>query len=71
VAGGEEAWRTLLAEPGDETQMKELRRATYAGQPFGNEEFIDEMRGRREDAAASRARNVSPQLGLAFASAAY
>jgi putative transposase len=71
AAGGAEAWRALLAEPGDEAQIEDLWWATYSGQPFGDEEFVNAMRTRRVDAAANRARNVSPPVEFAFADAAY
>ena len=37
--GGLPVWRDLLAEPEDNDIMKQIRRATHAGQPLGDEEF--------------------------------
>ena len=47
-AGGVERWRRLLDEPEDERQTRALRRATYSGQPFGEQAFIEELRAQRE-----------------------
>jgi hypothetical protein len=37
--GGAQRWQSLLAEP--EEWLKRFRRATYAGNPFGSEEFVE------------------------------
>lgn len=70
-AGGAGAWRGLLAESADETEVKALRRATYSGQPFGDEEFVGEMQARRKSAATGRAGIIQTPVELAFARAAY
>jgi len=36
-SGGAERWRELLSDGDDEAGTKSLRRATYSGQPFGDE----------------------------------
>ena len=51
-AGGREVWRRLLAEPEDEVLMKTLRRATYSGQPLGDEESTNEVRATRTATAS-------------------
>jgi putative transposase len=38
--GGAPAWQQLLASSRDEAQERLLRRSTYAGRPYGEEEFI-------------------------------
>ena len=38
--GGAAAWRDLIDCEEDEQQLRKLRRATYAGQPLGSEEFV-------------------------------
>ncbi|MCC6142872.1 MAG: transposase [Candidatus Hydrogenedentes bacterium] len=40
-AGGAPRWQSLLAEPEPEEWLKGFRRATYAGNPFGSEAFIE------------------------------
>lgn len=52
-AGGAEAWRRLLAEPEEEAEIKALRRATYAGQPLGNEGFVEKTRTERSAGCAT------------------
>ena len=51
--GGAENWRRLLRQSADETQERALRRATYAGQPFGDEEFIKMVRALRQPPASA------------------
>ena len=41
---GAQRWQSLLAEPEPEAWLK---RATYAGTPFGSEEFIERARHAR------------------------
>jgi len=50
-AGGAPRWQSLLAEPEHEEWLKRFRRATYAGNPFGSEEFIERARQTRNAAA--------------------
>ena len=59
----------MLPEAGDEEDAKALRRATYSGQAFGDEEFVEALREQRENARASRHHtSVLPSEGaLAFA----
>jgi putative transposase len=38
--GGASAWRELLATPEELLEMRLLRRCTYSGRPFGEEEFV-------------------------------
>ncbi len=47
--GGAECWRRMLAESEDEAWVAAMRRSTYAGQAFGDEEFMDEMRRKRRE----------------------
>jgi putative transposase len=42
-SGGEEPWRQLLLEPAVEEEERRLKRATYAGNPFGTKEFADQV----------------------------
>ncbi len=44
--GGAEGWRTLLMSPQELAELRLLRRCTYAGRPFGDEEFVAEMEAR-------------------------
>ena len=37
--GGLPVWRDLLAQPEDSDALKQIRRATHAGQPLGDEEL--------------------------------
>lgn len=53
-AGGLEGWRRLLGEPETEEDAKALRRSTYAGQPFGDELFMSEMRVLRSTSPATK-----------------
>jgi putative transposase len=70
-AGGIEAWRALLDEREDETVTKALRRATYSGQPFGNGEFVNEIRAQREAASRRAAADAAWGSGHPLARAAY
>jgi hypothetical protein len=40
-AGGIEFWRQLLCIEEDENQVRRLRAATYAGRPWGSQEFVE------------------------------
>ncbi len=44
--GGAEAWRQLLMTPEELAELRLLRRCTYSGMPFGNEEFVTAMEER-------------------------
>jgi putative transposase len=46
--GGTANWRRLLGEPEDEAAYRALRKATYAGQPFGDQAFLDRVRAERK-----------------------
>ncbi len=43
AAGGAAAWRRLHGAAEDARVVQWLRRCTYAGRPFGSEEFVKEM----------------------------
>jgi len=51
-AGGAQRWQALLAEPEPEEWLKRFRHATYAGNPFGSEEFAEQVRQSLNKAAA-------------------
>ena len=38
--GGAEGWSELLASPEELAELRLLRRCTFAGRPFGEEEFV-------------------------------
>ena len=44
--GGAEAWRLLLMTPDDVNTLRLLRRCTYAGRPFGDDEFVESLENR-------------------------
>ena len=44
--GGVERWSSLLATPEEMVSLRLLRRCTYAGRPFGDEEFIKALEER-------------------------
>jgi putative transposase len=62
-AGGVEHWRRLFGEPEEEQDYRPLRKATHAGQPFGDKEFTVSM-------LALRAAQLAGRPGLAAATAA-
>lgn len=41
--GGAERWQGLLAAPEQAMELRLLRRCTYAGRPFGDEEFVKSL----------------------------
>lgn len=43
-SGGAERWAELLAEPDDEAWLQRFRRATYAGNPLGTDEFVERVK---------------------------
>ena len=45
-AGGTAGWAELHGRPTADTLIQQLRRCTYAGRPFGSEEFVREMEER-------------------------
>jgi putative transposase len=45
-SGGRERWEALLATPESEVRLRLLRRCTYAGRPFGEEDFLARMEER-------------------------
>jgi putative transposase len=63
-AGGAAEWQRMLEERRGEAEADELRRATYAGQPFGDESFVNEMQVQRKSAhqavTARDALNLGP-----------
>ncbi len=44
--GGVEGWRALLGQAETNTELRLLRRCTYAGRPFGEESFVASMEER-------------------------
>jgi hypothetical protein len=68
--GGAENWLRLLMQSADETQERALRRATYAGQPFGDEEFIKMVRALRQPPASARPPAVQQEPGRQLAAQA-
>jgi putative transposase len=54
--GGAERWRCLLADRDEREAMRALEASTYAGRPFGDEEFVAAMAARfgREWGVAGR-----------------
>lgn len=44
--GGADAWRTLLMTPDEVMTLRLLRRCTYAGRPFGDDEFVESLEDR-------------------------
>ncbi len=44
--GGAEAWRELLMTPEELSELRLLRRCTFAGRPYGSEAFLQEMEER-------------------------
>ena len=51
--GGAENWRRLLNQSTDEPMQRALRRATYAGQPFGDEGFMEMLQALRKPPASA------------------
>ena len=51
--GGAETWRVLFNQKKDEDQARALRCATYSGQPFGDEAFLDSIAIQKKSAASS------------------
>jgi putative transposase len=45
-AGGAAAWAELHGHPENAKEVHDLRKCTYAGRPFGNEEFVRTMEQR-------------------------
>jgi putative transposase len=43
-SGGAERWSELLAEPDEEAWLQRFRRATYAGNPLGTDEFVERVK---------------------------
>jgi len=39
-------WEGLLATPDEQAAMRLLRRCTYAGRPYGQEEFVADVKQR-------------------------
>jgi putative transposase len=44
--GGAQRWREILSSPEQPDRLTLLRRCTYAGRPFGNEEFVKQLEER-------------------------
>ena len=45
-SGGAEGWQQLLMTPEELSELRLLRRCTYAGRPFGSEDFVVQMEAR-------------------------
>jgi len=69
--GGVENWRRLLNVPSDTEFQRSLRRATYAGQPFGDEQFTEMVRSLRKPPASAAAAAEQIQSGMQLAAPAY
>jgi hypothetical protein len=57
--GGVSNWVRLLNQLEEESQCRDLRRATYAGQPFGDEEFVERLRAMREQVEHPRKKSAT------------
>jgi len=57
--GGVSNWSQLLNQLEEESQCRDLRRATYAGQPFGDEEFVERQRALREQLKEPRKKSAT------------
>src|ERR1035437_245566 len=68
--GGVETWQALLEERENEDQTRALRRATYSGQPFGDQEFLKQIQAQRKIASESTSAAVTSGVGHALAQAA-
>jgi putative transposase len=68
--GGVSNWLQLLNEPEDESHCRDLRRATYSGQPFGDEGFAERLRALRSQLAQSGELLSNPEVGSVIAAAA-
>jgi putative transposase len=45
-AGGAETWLEMYGAPGVDERIGEFRKCTYAGRPFGEESFVEQMEER-------------------------
>jgi hypothetical protein len=43
ASGGARNWEELLTSPGDESQLKRLKSATYSGKPLGSKDFVEKV----------------------------
>ncbi|MDR3736615.1 MAG: transposase [Acidobacteriaceae bacterium] len=68
--GGVSNWLQLLSEPEDESHCRALRRATYSGQPFGDEGFAERLRVLRGQLAQPEELSSSPEGESELATAA-
>ena len=68
--GGLANWRELLGRPCDEAVCRALRRATYAGQPFGDEAFTEQVKALRRPPARAEEDSAVEASRRAFASGA-
>jgi len=48
-SGGVERWREYLSDGDDAAETKPMRRATYSGHHFGDEEFMEALRAQRKN----------------------
>ena len=69
--GGAETWRALLNQQEDEDQTRALRRATYSGQPFGNEAFVENVEAHRRRVAGSTIVGGASRNNTSLVRAAY
>jgi len=49
-SGGVRRWQALFTDPEPEESAKRFRRSTYAGSPFGSQEFVDRVRQTKKTA---------------------
>ena len=69
--GGVSNWVRLLNQGEEESQCRDLRRATYAGQPFGDEEFAERLRALREQLKQPLKKSATAAVEHEMAVAAY
>lgn len=68
-SGGAQRWSELLAEPEEEAWLRRFRRATYAGNPLGTDEFVERVKSSKP-APEDLLTLPSPSLYLASAMSA-
>ena len=61
-AGGIAGWRRLFGEPDSDLTYRALRKATYSGQPFGNQAVQDELKRLRKVGAGAQVTSREPAL---------
>ena len=64
ASGEARHWEELLTSPGDESQLKRLKSATYSGKPLGSKDFVEQVLSELASRDAPEIARKEPETAL-------